>query len=239
MLVLYDTMWESTARMAEAIARGRRGRASKRQLLHLRRDGLTQIAAEVLDAAAVAMGSPTLNRGPMPAAAAALSYFAGLRPSGKVAVAFGSYGWGRGGPEAIDEAIQSLGWEIFASRSRASIVRRPRCSINVARPAAIGRKGRVGKVKCCTSSPKPTGHPHSGCPVALGDDVQLLTDAAFSANSAPASVRGPRHRTIVSNRPWEDFTDDLDGYVTPRPARAPAVGTKGEPTLPDGPSCEA
>ena len=35
----------------------------------------------------------------MPAAAAALSYFAGLRPQGKAAVAFGSYGWGPGGPK--------------------------------------------------------------------------------------------------------------------------------------------
>jgi flavorubredoxin len=113
-LVLYDTMWESTARMAEAIVAGAARPGVETRLLHLRRDGLTRIAAELLDAAAVAIGCPTLNRGMMPAAAAALSYFAGLRPPGKLSVAFGSYGWGPGGPEAIHEAIQSLGWEILS-----------------------------------------------------------------------------------------------------------------------------
>jgi flavorubredoxin len=81
-------------------------------LMHVRRAGLTRIAAEVLDAAAVAFGSATLNRGMMPTAAAALCYLEGLRPLGKAALAFGSYGWGRGGPEAIDESLGRLQWEI-------------------------------------------------------------------------------------------------------------------------------
>ncbi len=89
------------------------------RLFHLRHTSLTQLAAEVLDAAAVAFGSPTLNRGLMPAAAAALSYFAGLRPQGKAAVAFGSYGWGPGGPEAVQHALQSLGWELLRDPIRA------------------------------------------------------------------------------------------------------------------------
>ncbi len=112
-LVLYDTMWESTAEMAAAIVAGAGRPGVETRLFHLRHSSLTQLAGELLDAAAVAFGSPTLNRGPMPAAAAALSYFAGLRPSGKAAMAFGSYGWGPGGPEAIHEGLQTLGWEIL------------------------------------------------------------------------------------------------------------------------------
>ena len=109
-LVLYDTMWESTAADGRSdCRRGRRSRAWKTRLFHLRHTSLTQLAAEVLDAAAVAFGSPTLNRGLMPAAAAALSYFAGLRPQGKAAVAFGSYGWGPGGPEAV-HARHPVAW---------------------------------------------------------------------------------------------------------------------------------
>ncbi|MGO8689210.1 MAG: FprA family A-type flavoprotein [Thermoguttaceae bacterium] len=118
-LVLYDTMWESTAAMAEAIAAGAAAAGVQPRLFHLRHTSLTQLAAEVLDAAAVAFGSPTLNRGLMPAAAAALSYFAGLRPQGKAAVAFGSYGWGPGGPEAVQHALQSLGWELLRDPIRA------------------------------------------------------------------------------------------------------------------------
>jgi flavorubredoxin len=112
-LVLYDTMWEHTGRMAEAIAAGAAQPGVEVQLIHLRHNNLTQIAAEVLDAAALALGSPTLNRGMMPAAAAALHYLAGLRPQGKVALAFGSYGWGPSGVEAVQQGIAALAWEVL------------------------------------------------------------------------------------------------------------------------------
>ena len=112
MLVIYDTMWESTAAMAQAILEGATQPGVSTQLIHIRRSNLTRIAGEVLDAAAVAFGSSTLNRGMMPMAAAALSYLEGLRPQGKAALAFGSYGWGRGGPEAVDQALRRMDWEI-------------------------------------------------------------------------------------------------------------------------------
>jgi len=111
-LVIYDTMWESTAAMAEAILEGATQPGVSTTLIHIRRSNLTRIAGEVLDAAAVAFGSSTLNHGMMPMAAATLSYLEGLRPQGKTAFAFGSYGWGRGGPEAIDQALRALQWEI-------------------------------------------------------------------------------------------------------------------------------
>ncbi len=112
-LVMYDTMWESTAAMAEAIVEGATRPGVCTSLVHIRRSNLTRIAAEVLDAAAVAFGSSTLNRGMMPMAAATLSYLEGLRPQGKVAISFGSYGWGKGGPEAVDRALRTLQWEIL------------------------------------------------------------------------------------------------------------------------------
>ena len=141
-LVLYDTMWESTAAMAEAIAAGAAAAGVQPRLFHLRHTSLTQLAAEVLDAAAVAFGSPTLNRGLMPAAAAALSYFAGLRPQGKAAVAFGSYGSVPGGPEAVQHALQSLGWELLRDPIRANIVPPPRSWPNVATRASNWPKRR-------------------------------------------------------------------------------------------------
>lgn len=118
-LVLYDTMWQSTAQMAEAILEGASQPGVDAQLISLRRTSLTRIAAEVLDAAAVAMGSPTLNRSPMPSAAAALNYLHGLRPVDKAAVAFGSYGWGGGGPDALDEGLRAMGWEMLSGPIKA------------------------------------------------------------------------------------------------------------------------
>lgn len=112
-LVVFDTMWESTAAMGQAILDGAAEPGVHASLIHVRRTHLTQIATEMLDAAAVAFGSATLNRGMMPAAAAVLCYLEGLRPPTKAAFAFGSYGWGRGGAEAIDEALRRLDWDIL------------------------------------------------------------------------------------------------------------------------------
>ncbi|MEN6451501.1 MAG: FprA family A-type flavoprotein [Thermoguttaceae bacterium] len=118
-VILYDTMWESTGMMAHAILEGATRPGVSAMLMHVRRTNLTRIAAEVLDAAAVAVGSATLNRGMMPTAASALCYLEGLRPQGKAAVAFGSYGWGPGGPEAIHAALGRIGWEVVTDPIRA------------------------------------------------------------------------------------------------------------------------
>ncbi len=118
-LVVYDTMWESTGRMARAICEGASQPGVEAVLLHVRRSHLTRIAAEVIDAATVAFGSATLNRGMMPMAGAALTYLKGLQPTGKAAFAFGSYGWGRGGPEAVQKYLEAMKWEILREPLRA------------------------------------------------------------------------------------------------------------------------
>lgn len=118
-LVVYDTMWQSTETMAQAILEGAARPGVNASLIHVRRSNLTKIATEMLDAAAVAVGSPTLNRRMMPMIAAMLCYLDGLRPLGKAAVAFGSYGWGRGGPEDINEALQRMKWDVLREPLRA------------------------------------------------------------------------------------------------------------------------
>jgi flavorubredoxin len=135
-LVLYDTMWQSTRAMAEAILEGASQPGVETGLIFVRATSLARIAAEVLDAAAVAVGSPTLNRGPMPAVAAMLSYLQGLRPAGKAALAFGSYGWGPGGPETIHDALPALGWQACSGPLRAKY--RPTPEILAACRAAGG-----------------------------------------------------------------------------------------------------
>ncbi|NLF07119.1 MAG: FprA family A-type flavoprotein, partial [Pirellulaceae bacterium] len=112
-LVLYDTMWQSTDAMARAIIEGASLPGVTPLLLNVRRSNLTRVATETLDAAAVAVGSPTLNRRMMPMIAAALCYLEGLRPQGKAAVAFGSYGWGRGGPEDVNDALKRMQWDVL------------------------------------------------------------------------------------------------------------------------------
>jgi flavorubredoxin len=118
-LVIYDTMWDSTGRMAQAVLDGASVPGVETQLIHVRKTDLTRIVTEIIDTAAVAFGSPTLNSDMMPMAAATLTYIKGLRPTGKVGFAFGSYGWGRGGPEAIDEFMKAMKWETLRDPLRA------------------------------------------------------------------------------------------------------------------------
>jgi flavorubredoxin len=112
-LVIYDTMWGSTGRMANAIYEGALAEGVEAVFLQLRLTDLTRIATEVLDAATVAFGSSTLNRQMLPMAAAVLTYWQGLRPPGKAGFAFGSYGWGKGGPEAVNDQLEAMKFEIL------------------------------------------------------------------------------------------------------------------------------
>jgi flavorubredoxin len=112
-LVVYDTMWGSTGQMARAIHQGASLPGVEAVLIYIRNSNLTRLATEVIDAATIAFGSSTLHRGMMPMAAAALTYWNGLRPVGKAAFAFGSYGWGKGGPDAVGDWLEAMKWEIL------------------------------------------------------------------------------------------------------------------------------
>lgn len=115
-MVVYDTMWKSTEMMAEAIVAGaiaEGGPALDVKLFNVRANTGTVLATEILDAAAVAVGSPTLNGTLMPAVAGALTYLKGLKPARKAGLAFGSYGWGRGGPEEVEHYLTSMKIELL------------------------------------------------------------------------------------------------------------------------------
>lgn len=112
-LVIYDSMWESTGAMGEAIVRGATIDGVDVRLMHVRRTTLTEIAAEALDCPAIAFGSATLNRNMMPMASAALTYLKGLNPPKKATFAFGSYGWGIGGPEEVAKVLEAMKWDMI------------------------------------------------------------------------------------------------------------------------------
>lgn len=112
-LVVYDTMWHSTEKMAERIAEGARETGADVRLINVRRDHLTSLATESLDAAAFAVGSPTLNKTLMPQMAAALTYLKGLAPADKAGFAFGSYGWSMGGANDVEEMLKEMKCEIL------------------------------------------------------------------------------------------------------------------------------
>ena len=113
-LVLYDTMWESTAQLADAILEGADVPGVEAKSIWVRRSGLTQVAAEFIDTACAAVGSATLNNTLMPALAGALTYLSGFKPPHKAGFAFGSYGWAlRGGAEAVEEYLRGMNFDLL------------------------------------------------------------------------------------------------------------------------------
>lgn len=112
-LIIYDTMWGSTHAMANAILEGVRTAGVDVKLLNIRKNDASHIIKEVLDAPVILIGSPTLNNGMFPTVGGFLTYLRGLRPKGKKAVAFGSYGWGKGAVRAVEAELKAAGLEII------------------------------------------------------------------------------------------------------------------------------
>lgn len=125
-IVLYASMWASTELMAEAILEGAQECNVEAQFFNVDTTHSTRIATEVLDCAAIAIGSPTLNNTLMPNMAGVLSYLGGLRPTNKQGFAFGSYGWSkRGGASEVESRMKEMKIEIVREPLRAQYVPTP------------------------------------------------------------------------------------------------------------------
>lgn len=125
-VVLYATMWQSTASMANAILEGAQERNIEAHLYNVESTHATRIVTEVLDCAAVAIGSPTLNNGIMPSMAGVLCYMKGLRPTNKAGFAFGSYGWSkRGGPNEVEASMKEMKIDLLCEPIRTQYVPTP------------------------------------------------------------------------------------------------------------------
>jgi anaerobic nitric oxide reductase flavorubredoxin len=111
-VIVFDTMWGSTDKMARAIAEGAASQAVDVKLLKLRASDLSEVMTEILDAKAVIVGSPTLNNGMFPTIGSFLTYATGLKPKGKLWGFFGSYGWGGGAVKGMTAMARKAGFEV-------------------------------------------------------------------------------------------------------------------------------
>ena len=112
--LVYDTMWQSTRKMAEAIADGIREVLPETTVVvkNIARDDKNDIITEIFRSRAILVGSPTINNGISFATAGILEMAAGLKFKQKKAAAFGSYGWGGGSVKIINARLQEAGFEL-------------------------------------------------------------------------------------------------------------------------------
>jgi len=121
-VVIYDTMWHSTERMAEEIVKALGELGVMTRPMHVRSCHRSEIITEILDAGAILVGSPTLNNGLFPTISDILTYMKGLKPKNKVAAAFGSYGWSGEAVKLINRELEAMGLNLVDDGVRVQYV---------------------------------------------------------------------------------------------------------------------
>jgi len=111
-VITYDTMWNSTALMARAIADGIAAGGAHVDVMPLSVCHRSDIVTEILNAGALIVGSPTLNNNIFPTVVDTLIYLKGLKPANLIGAAFGSYGWSGESVKQIEGYLEAMKVEI-------------------------------------------------------------------------------------------------------------------------------
>ena len=112
-VILYDTMWEGTRHMAEAVGEGLAAENVPFKLFHMAVTDRNDVLTEVFKAKAVVVGSPTVNRGVLPTLSPILEDLKGLRFKNKIGATFGSYGWSGEAVKLIEEHLALCGLPVI------------------------------------------------------------------------------------------------------------------------------
>ena len=121
-VVVYDTMWGSTEKMACYITDGLRAGGTVVKQLSMHSNHRSDVVTELLDASALIIGSPVLNSNIFPAMADVLCYLKGLRKKGLVGAAFGSYGWNGAPIDELTKMLESMNVQVVAPAIKSPFV---------------------------------------------------------------------------------------------------------------------
>ncbi len=89
-VIVYDTMWKSTEKIAMGLANYFEKQNIKFEVLNLQKAHISDIMTYVIDAKYICVGSPILNNNMLLTVSAFLTYMKGLAPKNRIGVAFGS-----------------------------------------------------------------------------------------------------------------------------------------------------
>ncbi len=112
--IVYDTMWEGTRKMAEAIAEGIASASGSTavKLFNAGKIDKNDIVTELFKAKAVLFGSPTVNKGILAPLSGMLHEVKGLSFKSKKAAVFGTYGWSGESVDVLTKMVEDGGFEI-------------------------------------------------------------------------------------------------------------------------------
>ena len=118
--IIYDTMWNATRHMAEAIAAGilEVDPEVEVKIFNSAKTDKTDLITEVFRSRAIVMGSSTVNNGYLYSIAGILELIRGMKFKNKKAAAFGSYGWSGEAVKLINEELKKAGFEVVSDGYR-------------------------------------------------------------------------------------------------------------------------
>lgn len=118
--IVYDTMWNATRRMAEAIAEGIKSvdNTLTVKLFNAATTDKNDVITELFKAKGLLVGSSTVNKGIMHATGGLLEMLRGLGLKNKKAAGFGSYGWSGESVGIIESKLKDAKFEVIEGGSK-------------------------------------------------------------------------------------------------------------------------
>jgi len=112
-VVVYDSMWGSTAELAETIEKTFTSAGINAKKINLEKTHISDVMTDLLTARYIAVGSSTLNNNMLPSVSGFLTYMRGLAPENRLGLAFGSYGWSGESVVQIMDVLTDCGFKLL------------------------------------------------------------------------------------------------------------------------------
>lgn len=114
-VIVFDTMWHATEKMARTIEEGLISTGVEVRTMSLQACSRSDVATEMLEASAIIVGTPTLNNNLFPSVADALTYVKGLKFETPFGGVFGSSGWSGEGVPQVKAILEDMECEIVGT----------------------------------------------------------------------------------------------------------------------------
>jgi flavorubredoxin len=105
-VIVYETMWGATEKMARKIAEGIIDSGIEVKIFDINQSDRTEVIKEMLEARGYIIGSSTHGNDMLPAIAGFLQFLKGLKPKNRIASVFGSYGWAGGAVKSVENILK-------------------------------------------------------------------------------------------------------------------------------------
>lgn len=111
-VIIYDTMYDATKKLAEAIGEGLGKNNIKYKLFNSAVSDSSDLITEIFKAKGIIVGSCTVNNTVLSSIAAMLEEIKAHKYKGKIGAGFGSYGWSGESPKIITKALEDAGLKV-------------------------------------------------------------------------------------------------------------------------------